>query len=32
LVYLSALLFPNSYTIFFGNSIFFHSQYMPKPT
>jgi len=32
LVYLSALLFPNSYIIFFGNSIFFHSLYMPKPT
>jgi hypothetical protein len=32
LVYLSALLFPNSYIIFFGNYIFFHSLYMPKPT
>ena len=31
LVYLSAL-FPNSYIILFGNSIFFHSLYMPKPT
>jgi len=30
LVYLSALLFPNSYIYFFGNSIFFHSLYMPK--
>ena len=28
LVYLSILLFPHS----FGNSIFFHSLYMPKPT
>jgi len=33
LVYLSALLLPNSYIIlFFGNSIFFHSLYLPKPT
>jgi len=31
LVHLSILLFPNSYTILFGNSIFFHSLYMPKP-
>jgi hypothetical protein len=30
-VYLLVLLFPNSY-ISFGNSIFFHSLYMPKPT
>jgi len=31
LVYLSILLFPNPYIIPFGNSIFFHSLYMPKP-
>jgi len=29
--YLSTLLRPDSYIILFGNSIFFHSLYMPKP-
>jgi hypothetical protein len=32
LVYLSILLFPNSYIILFWNSIFFHSLYVSKPT
>jgi len=33
LVYLSILLFPNLYIYHsFGNSVFFHSLYMPKPT
>jgi len=32
LVYLSILLPPNSYIILFGNSIFFHSLYMFKPS
>jgi hypothetical protein len=32
LVYLLVLLFWNSYTILFGNTIFFHSLYMSKPT
>jgi hypothetical protein len=32
LIYLSTLLFLNPYTIFLGDSISFHSLYMPKPT
>jgi hypothetical protein len=32
LVYLSALLLPNSHIILLGNSIFFNSLNMPKPT